>query len=86
VPLLCGANTALSRLTRRPPLWGLSLDYYRTLRAGFSFEGSKVERELGITYTPVRQAIAEAVGEYVGAAPPRPHETLATGTGPQMHA
>lgn len=50
-----------ARLLRRPPLWGLSLEAARTLRAGVCADGSKIERHLGLTYTPLRVAVEEAV-------------------------
>jgi len=52
---------AASRLLWRPPAWGLSLEAARTLRAGVSADGSKIERDLGLTYTPLRTAIEESV-------------------------
>ena len=55
--------TAISRLVRRPPPWGLSLDMARTSRAGFRADGSKAVRELGLEYTPVRIAVEEAIRE-----------------------
>ena len=55
--------TAISRLTRRPPPWGLSLDMARTSRAGFRADGSRAARELGMEYTPVRIAVEEAIRE-----------------------
>lgn len=58
------ALTAIAAITKRPPLWGLSLDMARMLRLGFRFDGSKAERELGIRYTPVRTAIEEAIAFY----------------------
>ena len=51
----------LARLTRRPPMWDLSLEAARTLRAGVCADGRKIERDLGLTYTPLRTAIEEAV-------------------------
>jgi dihydroflavonol-4-reductase len=56
--------TALSALTHRPPLWTLSIDAARTLQAGFQFDGSRAERELGLRYTPVRDALYEAICDY----------------------
>ncbi len=53
--------TGIANLIRRPPLWGLSLDQARTMREGAEADGSKAERELGITYTPIRTAIEESV-------------------------
>ncbi len=56
--------TGISSLTRRPPLWGLSIDAGWTLKNGFQFDGSRAEKELGLHYTPIRQALSEAVQSY----------------------
>ena len=56
--------TGLSAIIRRPPLWGLSVDAAWTLKNGFTCDGSKAERELGIHYTPLRRALEEAVASY----------------------
>jgi len=56
--------TGLARVTRRPPLFGLSLDQVRTMGHSPVFDGHKAERELGMTYTPVREAIRGAVESY----------------------
>jgi dihydroflavonol-4-reductase len=56
--------TGLSTLTRRPPYWGLSVDASRTLEQGFVYDGSRAERELGIRYTPIREALEEAIASY----------------------
>jgi dihydroflavonol-4-reductase len=56
--------TGVSAITHRPPLWTLSIDASQTLKNGFIFEGSKAERELGLRYTPIHQAITEAVAWY----------------------
>jgi dihydroflavonol-4-reductase len=53
--------TALSRLTHRPPPLGMSVDQMRTMRAGGRADGSKAERELGIHYRPIREAVREFV-------------------------
>jgi dihydroflavonol-4-reductase len=54
--------TAVSRLTGQRPL--VPADIIRTSAAGsLLFDGSKAERELGIRYTPLRTALAEAVAE-----------------------
>ncbi len=55
--------TGLARLTGRPPLWGLAVDQVRTVLTGFRAEGTKAERDLGLVYTPIRAAIAEAIAE-----------------------
>lgn len=51
-------------ITRRPPMWGLSIDAAWTLKNGFSIDGSKAQRELNICYTPIRRALAEAIASY----------------------
>lgn len=56
--------TWISAVTKRPPIWGLSIDAGHTLKNGFSCDGSKAERELGIHYTPIRRALEEAVASY----------------------
>jgi dihydroflavonol-4-reductase len=61
--------TTLSGLTRRPPWWGLSVDAAWTLKHGFSFDGSKAMRQLGIQYTPLDRAVEAAVHSYPPARP-----------------
>jgi dihydroflavonol-4-reductase len=53
--------TSLSAFTRRPPPWGMSLDQARMARHGFRFDGSKAEKELGLRYTPMREALEDAI-------------------------
>lgn len=56
--------TSLASLTHQPPPWGMSRDQVRTMKEGLLFDGSKVERKLGITYTPIRTAVKEAIESY----------------------
>ncbi len=56
--------TALADLIKKPPLWGMSTDQIKTMREGFRFDGSKAERELGITYTLIRNALEETIASY----------------------
>jgi dihydroflavonol-4-reductase len=58
---LFAPDILLSNIMRRPPMLGLSTDTIRQTKQGFSFDGSKAERELGITYTPIRVAVEEAI-------------------------
>lgn len=63
--LITGAMlTLVADISRKPPLWGLSLDVARTLTLSLKADGSKAQRELGITYTPIQQAVEEAVASY----------------------
>lgn len=57
-------QTWAAAVTHQPPRWGLSIDAAKTLKNGFAFDGSRAERELGLRYTPIRQALAEAVAWY----------------------
>jgi dihydroflavonol-4-reductase len=56
--------TMMADITKRPPAWGLSKDTVNNVLTGFRADGSKAERELGISYTPVRQAIEECVESF----------------------
>ncbi len=58
------ALTALSKFTKKPPMLGMSLDQMRTMKNGLLADGSKAVRELGLVYTPVRTALAEAIASY----------------------
>jgi len=53
--------TGLANVIKRPPLWGMAIDQMKTMKAGFNIDGSKAERELGISYTPIRFALEEAI-------------------------
>ena len=53
--------TKVADLTGRPPFSGMSTDQMRNVRGGAVFDGSKSERELGLTYTPIKEAIEEEV-------------------------
>ncbi len=64
VTLTAHALTVLAQITGQTPPWGLSVDAAHTLRQGFCFDGSKTERELGISYTPIRHALTEAIASY----------------------
>lgn len=56
--------TWLARVTKRPPLLGLSKDAVRHVKHGFRFDGSKAMRELGVTYTPIRVALEQTVSSF----------------------
>jgi len=53
--------TALSSLTKKSPWLDLSVDQVGIMSQGFVTDGSKSERELGFTYTPIRHAFEDAV-------------------------
>ena len=63
------ANAALmtwvADRVKRPPILGMAIDQYRAMKKGQQGDGSKAERELGITYTPIRVAVEEAIASYV---------------------
>jgi dihydroflavonol-4-reductase len=56
--------TWIANLTKKPPMWGMAADAMRMIKEGIHFDGSKAERELGLTYTPIREAIEEEVSSY----------------------
>ena len=56
--------TGLANLIKKPPMWGMSVDAMRTVKEGAQADGSKAERELGITYTPLHTALEEAIESY----------------------
>ncbi len=53
--------TGISNLIKKPPVWGMSVNQMKTMKEGFRADGSKAERELGITYTPIRTALLEQI-------------------------
>ena len=53
--------TLLADIIKRPPLWGMAEDAIRMGMTGTHVDGTKAERELGITYTSLRLALEEAV-------------------------
>lgn len=54
----------LANLIKKPPLWGMALDQMKVMKAGFSVDGTKAERELGIKYTPICTALEEAIKSF----------------------
>jgi dihydroflavonol-4-reductase len=55
------AVTALADMTRRAPLLDLALDQVLIMKQGMACDGSKVVRELGVTYTPLRTTLERAL-------------------------
>lgn len=56
--------TLFADIIKKPPLWGMASDQIRTMKEGGDVNGSKAERELGITYTPIRVALEEAIASF----------------------
>ena len=56
--------TWIANITKKPPALGMSTDQMRTMKQGSQFDGRKSEKELGITYTPIRTATEEAVASF----------------------
>jgi dihydroflavonol-4-reductase len=56
--------TGIADLVKRPPLLDLSVDQVALMKLGGEVDGSKAERELGLAYTPIREAVAEAVASF----------------------
>ncbi|MDY6834631.1 MAG: hypothetical protein SVY53_07540 [Chloroflexota bacterium] len=55
---------SLANLIKKPPAWGMAIDQIRTMQHDINFDGSKAERELGLTYTPLRTAIEDMIASY----------------------
>lgn len=53
--------TGIANLIKRPPLLDLSVDQICLMKQGYQLDGSKAQRELGLVYTPIREAVADAV-------------------------
>jgi len=45
--------TGLANLIKKPPLWDMSVDQMKVMKIGFSVDGTKAEKELGIKYAPI---------------------------------
>lgn len=58
--------TLIANIIKRPPLWGMATGQMKVMHAGYVFDGSKAERELGISYTPIRVAMEEAIASLQG--------------------
>ena len=58
--------TMWANLIKKPPYLGMSVDQIRMAREGIIADATKVERELGLSYTPIRVAIEEAIASYNG--------------------
>jgi len=58
--------TGIADLFKKPPLLDLSVDQVALMMLGGEVDGSKAERELGFTYTPIREAVADAVARFRG--------------------
>lgn len=56
--------TGIANLIRKPPLWDMSVDQISLMKQGFKIDGSKVERELGVKYTPIHDGIKEAIESF----------------------
>ncbi len=56
--------TLVANVIKKPPLWGMAIDQIRTMKEGVQVDGSKAERELGISYTPIRVALEEAIASH----------------------
>jgi dihydroflavonol-4-reductase len=53
--------TGICNLIKKPPVWGMSVNQMKTMKEGFRVDGSKAEKELGITYTPIKTALEEQI-------------------------
>lgn len=59
--------TFIANVIKRPPLWGMTLDqmlFLRELTKGLRVDATKVERELGLEYTPIEETLTKAINSY----------------------
>lgn len=56
--------TKAADLSGSPPYMGMSTDLMRNTKKGAVFDGSKAERELGVSYTPIRKPLEEEVASH----------------------
>ncbi len=61
VRVFVALSTSLARLIKRPPVLGISADSLRVFARGLLFDGSKAQKELDLAYTPIKDALAEAI-------------------------
>ncbi len=59
--------TAFADLTKRTPMLGMARGSILHMAAGCSFDGTRATRELGISYTPIRESIAAELAGYAAA-------------------
>ena len=62
---LAQAFTIRANRKQKPPIWGFSIDMAKTFKAGFQVDGTRAERELGLVYTPIDQALEESIHWYM---------------------
>jgi hypothetical protein len=58
--------TKIADIIRQPPIWGMAVDQIRVMKEGVCADGSKVEKELDIEYTPINEALEEAIASFKG--------------------
>jgi dihydroflavonol-4-reductase len=56
--------TAIAGVVRKPPILDMSVDQLSLMGQGLQADGSKAVKELGLTYTPIRAAIEEAIESF----------------------
>ncbi len=56
--------TKIADIIKKPPIWGMAIDQIRCMKDGISADGSKSEKELCVEYTPIRDALKEAIASF----------------------
>jgi dihydroflavonol-4-reductase len=56
--------TKVADVIKRPPIWGMAMDQIRVMKEGVCANGSKAEKELAIEYSPIRDAVEEAIASF----------------------
>ncbi len=58
---VAGASALVARVLNRPPFQGMSPEYLMTLQNSLMADGSRSQKELGMAYTPIGDAIKEEI-------------------------
>ena len=53
-----------ANIIKKPPLWNMALDGCRVAKEEIIADGSKAEKELGITYTAIRKTFEDAIRSF----------------------
>ena len=53
--------TFFADILKKSPMLGMSIDQIRTMKHGFMADGTKVEKEFGISYIPIKKSIEDAI-------------------------
>ena len=56
--------TGIANLIKKPPPFGMAVDQIKTMKEGCIADGSKAERDLNITYTPIKITLEDVIKSF----------------------